>query len=90
MLIYLFRDESSSDVFAFSTDVTGQNLPLRSPLTEWIFVEAIDTLKFVEPWDIGDFQHVLDCLRAEGYFLFEGELLEPRRPTKGRRSSLEC
>jgi hypothetical protein len=27
MLIYLFRDESDNDVFAFSIDVTGSNIP---------------------------------------------------------------
>lgn len=90
MVIYLFRDESSTDVFAFSTDVTGQNIQPVAPLTEWIFVEALDTLKFLEPWDIGDFQVVLDHLKADGYFLFQGDLLEPRRRTKHRRSSPEC
>ena len=90
MVIYLFHDESSTDVFAFSTDVTGQNIPPVTPLTEWIFVEALDTLKFLEPWDIGDFQDVLDHLKADGYFLFQGELLKPLRRTKHRRSSPEC
>jgi hypothetical protein len=90
MVIYLFRDESRSDVFAFSTDVTGQNIPPITPHTEWIFAEAIDTLNFVEPWDVGDFQDVLDHLKTDGYFLFEGELLEPRRLTKRRDSSREC
>jgi hypothetical protein len=28
MLLYLFRDEADSDVFAFSTEVTGANIPL--------------------------------------------------------------
>jgi hypothetical protein len=42
MNIYLFRDESSADVFAFSIDVTGQNIPPVTPHTEWIFMEAVD------------------------------------------------
>ncbi|MFZ0853530.1 MAG: hypothetical protein WAO08_30580 [Hyphomicrobiaceae bacterium] len=45
MIIYLFRDDSSTEVFAFSIDVTGQNIPLVTPHSEWIFVEAIETLR---------------------------------------------
>jgi hypothetical protein len=82
MVIYLFRDEGDADVFAFSTDPTGQYIPPVTPLTEWIFVEAFETLKFPEPWDIQDFQPVLNHLKADGYYLFQGELLEPRRQTR--------
>ena len=49
MLIYLFRDESDNDIFAFSIDVTGANIPAVTPHTEWIFLEALDTLKFPDP-----------------------------------------
>jgi hypothetical protein len=42
MNIYLFRDESSADVFAFSIGVTGRNIPPVTPHTEWIFLEAMD------------------------------------------------
>ena len=90
MLIYLFRDETDSEVFAFSADVTGANIPLITPHTEWIFLEVMDTLKFPEPWDIGDFQPVLDHLKADGYYLFQGELIEPLRKGKRRRTSPEC
>ena len=82
MVIYLFRDEGDADAFAFSTDPAGQNIPPVTPLTEWIFVEAFETLKFPEPWDIQDFQPVLNHLKADGYYLFQGELLEPRRQTR--------
>jgi hypothetical protein len=90
MVIYLFRDESSAGVFAFSVDVTGENIPPVTPHAEWIFMEAIDTLRFPEPWDIDDFEYVLDGLKADGYYLFQGELIEAPSATKGRRSSLEC
>jgi hypothetical protein len=83
MLVYLFRDKSSTDAFAISTDVTGRNIPPLSPLTEWIFVTAIDTLKLVEQWDVGNFQDLLDRLEVDSYYLFEGEL-------KRRRPSQEC
>ena len=90
MVIYLFRDESSTDAFAFSVDATGANIPPVTPHTEWIFLEAIDTLRFPEPWDIDDFEDVLGRLKADGYYLFQGELLEAPRAAKGRPSSLEC
>jgi hypothetical protein len=79
-----------ADVFAFSTDVTGQNIPPITPLTEWIFLEALETLKFPEPWDIRDFQDVLKHLEADGYYVFQGELFEPRHHTRRRDRSLEC
>jgi hypothetical protein len=90
MRIYLFRDESNSDAFAFSTDATGANIPPVSPHTEWIFLETIETLKFPEPWDIDDFQEALDHLKADGYYLFEAELIEQQPKRKGRQSFLEC
>jgi hypothetical protein len=86
MLIYLFRDEDDADVFAFSIDATGQNIPW-SPLTEWIFLEAFERLKFPEPWDIQDFQPVLNHLQTDGYYLFQGELLQPPRHTRRRFGS---
>jgi len=46
MVSYLFRNEADNENFALSIDVTGENIPPITPLTEWIFVEAIDTLKF--------------------------------------------
>jgi hypothetical protein len=44
MLIYLFCDESDSEVIAFSTDVSGASVPAHTPHTQWIFLETIDTL----------------------------------------------
>jgi hypothetical protein len=77
MVIYLFRDEANNENFALSIDETGENIPPITPHTEWIFVEVIDTLKFVEPWDIGDFSQALDRLRANGYYMFSGEIIAP-------------
>ena len=88
MLIYLFRDESDNDIFTFSIDVTGANIPAVTPHTEWIFLEAINTLKFVEPWYIADFQGVLYHLKAGEYYVFEGEFIEPPPKRKGRPPSL--
>ena len=90
MNIYLFRDESSEDVFAFSVDPTGQNIPLVTPHTDWIFMEAMDSLQFPNPWDIDDFQHVLDHLKSDGYYLFEGELIEPLNLRSRPDKSPDC
>jgi hypothetical protein len=90
MIIHLFRDENDGEVFAFSTDVTGTNIPPVTPQTEWIFLESMDTLRFPEPWDINDFQEVLDHLKAKGYYLFQGALLEQAPLKKGRWSAMEC
>jgi hypothetical protein len=90
MIIYLFRDDSSTEVFAFSIDVTGQNIPLVTPRTEWIFVEAIETLRFPDPWDVDDFEEVLDHLKAVGYYLFQAELIKPLHRGKRRSSLPDC
>jgi hypothetical protein len=90
MIIYLFQDETDSEIFAFSIDVTGANLPPVSPHTEWIFLEALDTLKFAAPWDIGDFQEVLDQLRAHGFYLFQGELVAPLAQHVRRPPASDC
>src|SRR5262245_19970838 len=90
MLIYLFRDESEDEIFAFSTDVTGKNIPPATPHTEWIFHEVINTLKFPEPWDITDFQEVLEHLREKGYYLFEGQLVDHAALKKPRGLSPKC
>jgi hypothetical protein len=89
MFIYLFRDDNESENFAFSIDMTGANIPPITPHTEWIFLEALNTLKFVEPWDIGDFRQVLEHLKADGYYLFQGEIIKPSLG-KRRQPSPEC
>ena len=69
--------------------MTGTNIPPITPHTEWIFLEAINTLKFVEPWDIDDFRPVLERLKVDGYYLFQGEIIKPSLG-KRRQPSPEC
>jgi hypothetical protein len=88
MFIYLFRDKHSSDIFAFSTDVTGRNIPPATATTKWMFMEAIDVLRFPEPWDIDDFQYVLDHLKTEGFYLFQGEFIAPATYAKDKPAGL--
>ena len=90
MVIYLFRDEANNENFALSVDETGENVPPITPHTEWIFVEAIDTLTFVEPWDISDFGQALDRLKADGYYMFAGEIIAPVASVAHRDRLPEC
>ena len=70
MRIYLFRMKATAMLLPSRQTPTGANIPPVSPHTEWIFLEALDTLKFPDPWDITDFQGVLDHLKADGYYVF--------------------
>jgi hypothetical protein len=64
MLVYLFRDESSSDTFAYSTDVTGRNIPRASPYTQWSFVAPERT------HNLDDIEEVRLHLRRQGFYVF--------------------
>ena len=70
MFVYLFRHTSTRNL-ALTSDVTGRNIPAVTPTTNWLFVEAIDTLKLSPPWNTADFQSVLHQLRVGGFYLFE-------------------
>ena len=45
MLVYMFRQGGTDDL-ALTLDVTGRNIPPVKSSKDWLFVEAIDTLKF--------------------------------------------
>ena len=70
MIIYLFRDIDVDDIFAFSTDLTGTNIPPVTQITDWLFREAQDLIAFANR-TIGDFRNVLDRLKADGFYLFQ-------------------
>jgi hypothetical protein len=63
MLVYLFRDENSLDTLAYSTDVTGRNIPRRSPKTQWSFVSAAQIQG-------DDYEEVRLRLRRWGFYVF--------------------
>jgi hypothetical protein len=71
-------------------DETRANIPSVMPHTEWVFVEAIDTLRFAEPWDIGDSNHTLDWLKRSGFYLFRGEIIAPAASVAHRIELPEC
>ena len=64
MLVYLFRDESGSNALAYSTDVTGRNIPRPSERTAWAFVTA--TLR----QDIHD-EEAMRHLRDHSFYIFQ-------------------
>ena len=66
MLVYLFRDENKRDTFAYSTDVTGRNIPRGSPYTQWSFVAA------EKIGDRDDGGEVKRHLKQQGFYVFRG------------------
>jgi hypothetical protein len=88
MLAYLFRDQGGSNAFAYSTDVTGRNIPQLSEKTRWAFVAA-----GVQE-DSSVHEKVVRHLRDHRYCIFKkgrrlpGSTLEPAILTnlKGRRA----
>src|SRR5215510_1096782 len=64
VLVYLFRDEGSRDTFAYSTDVTGRNIPRASRYTQWSF-EAAEKIQ-----DLRDFEEVIEHLKQKGFYIF--------------------
>ena len=82
MLIYLFRDKAT-DNLALTIDVTGQNIPPITSSTDWLFVEAVDTVRFSPPWDPIDFQCLLRRLRVDGFYLFGADVKDPKNLPAG-------
>jgi len=73
VLVYLFRDRDRATKFAYSTDVTGRNLSLRMPGTNWAFVmAALDE-------DIAEDEKAKCHLRLRGFTLLKSD---PRRPVR--------
>jgi hypothetical protein len=82
VLIYLFRD-GATDNLALTVDVTGQNIPPIAPSTDWLFVEAIDTVRFPATWDPSDFRCLLRRLRVDGFYLFGADVKDPKNLPAG-------
>ena len=72
MIIYLFRDKEADDPL---NGCDRTNIPLVTQTTDWLFQEVLDSIEFASPWDVGDFRDVLDHLKADGFYLFQGSLI---------------
>ena len=73
MINYLFRDKEADDPL---NGCDRTNIPLVTQTTDWLFQEVLDSIEFASPWDVGDFRDVLDHLKADGFYLFQGSLIE--------------
>ena len=63
LLVYLFQDPNSRDTFAYSTDVTGRNIPRGSRYTQWSFIAE-------EKIEGPDVEEVTRHLRQQGFYIF--------------------
>jgi len=66
MQVYLFRDQSGSNNFAYSTDVTGRNIPRLAARTEWTFMRVV-SYQAISP----DCEEAMRHLEGFGYYIFE-------------------
>lgn len=69
-MLHLFQVRDS-DVFAFTPDEAGCNLP-RASDTRWVFLESMDTIAFA--WGEENFGEVYGAIDRDGFFVFYGEL----------------
>ena len=75
-LLSSFQDRDT-EVYAFSTGSHRRKYSLANRVGASGFSGNLSTLAFPEPWDIDDFQEVLDQLNAEGFYIFRGEFIQP-------------
>ena len=84
MTLHLFRD-GDSDVFAFTLDRTGHNLPCTQE-SDWIYLETLDPVKFA--WGEQSFGEVYGALGVAGFYMFEGEMLPVPAPAPKTQAPL--
>jgi hypothetical protein len=69
MTLHLFQ-EGDSNVFAFTLDRSGHNLPCTQK-RDWTHLETLDLVKFA--WGEHNFGEVYGALDVAGFYMFEGE-----------------
>ena len=72
--LFLFHLEDT-DIFAFSAEMSGSNLPSINDGQPWTFLEEIKTLIVEEYVDPPEFHVALSAVLTDGYFVFHGEML---------------
>jgi len=90
MVIYLFRDESGSDVFAFTTELLEKTFCQLHPVRNEPSLRHLRASKSLSRGTLMIAKMSSITSTHSAIFLFEGQLLEPCRPTQHRRSSPEC
>jgi hypothetical protein len=84
MTLHLFQ-EGDSNVFAFTLDGTGHNLPWTQE-SDWTQLETLDLVKFA--WGEHNFGEVYGALGVAGFYLFEGEMRPVRVPAQKSQAPL--
>jgi hypothetical protein len=67
--VFQYRD---TDIYALTYDGNGTNLPVPKR-GEWRYIEALDPVRFACGEEY--FGPAMAALDAEGFFLFEGEMV---------------
>jgi hypothetical protein len=65
VLVYLFSDQGGSKTLAYSTDVTGRNIPRPAADTKWHFVSAVPEK------DLHQSGEATRNLRQRGFYVFD-------------------
>jgi hypothetical protein len=73
MTLHLFQ-LADTEVLALTYDRTGSNLP-KGKGAEWRFRETLDPVRFA--WGEENFGEARASLDANGFYLFEGEMVAP-------------
>lgn len=72
--LFLFHLEDT-DLFAFSTELSGANLPVIKEDQPWTFLEELKSLQAEEYVDPPEFHQAVSAVLIDGYFIFHGEML---------------
>ena len=71
MFVYLFRQRNADR--ALTTDITGRNLPSRTPTSHWMFVKALQIDNWRPLLGVADFEEASRQLKQVGYYIFEAD-----------------
>jgi hypothetical protein len=71
MALHVFRYKDT-DIYGLTYDRNGANLPIPKH-GEWRYIEALDPVRFA--WGEENFGPAMAALDAEGFYLFEGEMI---------------
>jgi hypothetical protein len=71
--LFLFHIPDT-DLYAFSSDAAGSNLPAVLDGRDWSFVEEIKGIRVEEYADPPEFHEALSAVLDRGYFIFHAEM----------------
>jgi hypothetical protein len=77
--LFLFHLDGT-DIFAFTSELSGECLPPINDGQPWTFLEEIKGLVVEEYVDPPEFHQAVSAVLTDGYFVFHGEMLRSRDP----------